>query len=377
MTTSIPNGMNHSPRPLNPIKQSPLAKQQRGAATLVLATTLLFLMTLIILHTSQVSIVEQRVSSNHYQRSQAFSTAQTGLTLTYETLDKTLIQRFNQPKNNHLVGNIPSNTLPDNSHQTVGTFHIDFKSITSNDNNRLRITSQGKSLDNLAVQRVEQIVDFTPYLKEMPSAALITYHQTNIGGNVHIINARFRQHIAVWAGGSINLSTHGPATLSTRDDQTDSIVEKDARLSELDQSTFFANFFSFSEDAVKHSTQQVDCPTTCNSAHLDHLTGTIWVHGNLTIDSQLKLGSPQHPVLLIIDGKLNINHARAHINGLVYTTTDWHNKNGAGKVTGMVIVRGTFSGNGHFTIEYDSDIIASLVKNQGRYLPIPGTWRDF
>jgi len=377
MTTSIPHLMNQSRRSLNAIKQSPLANQQRGAASLVLATTLLFLMTLVILHTSQVSVGEQRISSNHYRKSQAFSAAQTGLTLTYETLDKTLIKRFNQSQNNHLAGNIPTNTLSDNDHQAVGAFHIDFKSIAAVDNNRLRLTSQGKSLDNLAIQRIEQVVDFTPYLKKMPSAALITYHKTNIGGNMHIINARFRQHIAVWAGGSINLSSHGRASLSTRDDETDSIIEKDARLSKLDPPQFFTNFFSFSEDSVKHSIQQVHCPTLCNISHLQHLTGAIWIHGDLTIDSQIELGSVQHPVLLIIDGKLNINHPRAHINGLIYTTTNWYNNNGAGKVTGMVIVEGSFSGSGHLTIEYDSDIIASLEKNQGRYLPIPGTWRDF
>jgi len=373
MTTSIPHFMNHARRSLNTIKQSPLANQQRGAATLVLATTLLFLMTIIILQTSQVSLVEQRISNNHYQKSQAFSAAQTGLTLTYETLNKTQIQHFKPPQNNHSA----SNPLPDHSHQTAGTFHIDLKSITADDNNRLRLTSQGKSLDNLAIQRVEQIVDFTPYLKKIPSAALITYQQTNIGGNVHIINALFRQHIAIWAGDSINLTSHGAATLSTRDDETNNIYEKDTRLGNLDPLHFFSNFFSFPEESVKYSSHQVDCPTTCNSTHLDHLADTIWVHGNLTINSDIKLGSAQHPVLLIIDGKLSINHPRAHINGLIYTTTDWHNKNGAGKVTGMVIVKGTFSGHGHFTIEYDNDIIASLTKNQGRYLPIPGTWRDF
>lgn len=94
-----------------------------------------------------------------------------------------------------------------------------------------------------------------------------------------------------------------------------------------------------------------------------------------TINSNAVIGSPQNPVILIVDGDFKFN-GNATLCGVLYVIGNWSNSGGgSASIHGAAIVEGNMSSTGTPALNFSQNIqnlntITSLVK-------VLGTWRDF
>ncbi len=94
-----------------------------------------------------------------------------------------------------------------------------------------------------------------------------------------------------------------------------------------------------------------------------------------TINSNAVIGSPEKPVILIVEGNLKFN-GNATLYGVLYVIGNWSNSGGgSAAVNGAVIVEGNMSSTGTPALNFSKNLInlnslTSLVK-------VPGTWHDF
>jgi hypothetical protein len=129
-----------------------------------------------------------------------------------------------------------------------------------------------------------------------------------------------------------------------------------------------------------------DCGGGCDEADVASAVAAnpgrpIWISGDLDIDSAVTIGTPDEPVVLIVDGgNLSMTASAAIINGLVLVRpadpAGW-NVPTAGRVQGAVVVDGDVIGTGGaFEIEYRGDILKAVRARGGSYVMVPGAWRD-
>ena len=142
----------------------------------------------------------------------------------------------------------------------------------------------------------------------------------------------------------------------------------------------------------------VNCQSGCTDADLldnngNPLTGVIWINTcdnsgkncnkALNITSSFKLGTSAKPVLLIVDGNLEMQNSGASINGIVYTTQNFKNDNSgnAGSITGSLISEGNINITQNLTFNYDNTMMNAFENGQfaGQvmYTTVAGSWKDF
>ena len=102
-------------------------------------------------------------------------------------------------------------------------------------------------------------------------------------------------------------------------------------------------------------------------------TEPAFIAGNLVVTHDL--GSTGHPVLLVIDGSLDLQD-NARITGLVVLLHDWDNSMQAGSIRGSVIVDGNVSFDGIVSFNYDQAVLASVQQSTGYFYPVAGAWHD-
>jgi hypothetical protein len=96
----------------------------------------------------------------------------------------------------------------------------------------------------------------------------------------------------------------------------------------------------------------------------------------LKLETPIVLGTPEHPVLLVVDGPVDI-HAKAVIHGAVYvTSSSWTDSAGA-SIHGAVLVEGDLQATGATQISHNAALLLALHDHTGSYARVPGSWRDF
>jgi hypothetical protein len=108
----------------------------------------------------------------------------------------------------------------------------------------------------------------------------------------------------------------------------------------------------------------------------------LWLTGNLNIDSAGDIGSALDPVVIVVNGDLQFTTSGVTIFGVVYNRllpagdTDW-TTTGSGQVTGAVVAEGGVNGTGAVTVAYDADVIRLIRFNNGSFVRVPSSWRDY
>ncbi|MEM4724523.1 MAG: pilus assembly PilX N-terminal domain-containing protein [Candidatus Hadarchaeum sp.] len=359
-------------------------RAQSGMATIAVALILLFGISVITLFANRVVLFDIKMSSNQFSAGKAFQAAETGLEKIIASMqDMTWRSTYMQDANFNNNKTIVSDSLTG----TDMAFKVTIERVQNNSNLLLKLESLGCSEGCTPCNetcpskaKVVQYMRFKPYLSGAPSAPMTAKGNIQTGGNADIINQDpSTTGLTVHAGGG-NVQV-GSATLTTLPGTPPaaSIAKNDQTLSSLSDDQFFMEFFGDTKENVKNSADlRINCNGTCNTELSGHTGKLIYVTGNTQISSNLTIGSPTAPVVLIVDGELKIT-GNVQIHGIVYCTAIVWDNTGMGTVNiyGGAVAEGSFTGNGTPTITYDTGVLNKLNKEMGRYAKVLGTWRDF
>jgi hypothetical protein len=164
-----------------------------------------------------------------------------------------------------------------------------------------------------------------------------------------------------------------------------SAIGGDPSLAALSAAQMFTSVFRMSPAEYQQQPAAVivgDCAVTCSAklaqALQDHPGRPIWVDGDMSLESDVVLGSVAEPALIVAGGNVQFAAASIQINGLLYSrAADWTNAGGGATVQGAAVAEGHFSGAGAPTVNYDPDILRRLNIGSGSLVRVPGSWRDF
>jgi Tfp pilus assembly protein PilX len=236
---------------------------------------------------------------------------------------------------------------------------------------------------------VSVLVALKGALASAPAAAVTVRGDLDVGhavlrtANRDAASGGFTLHV----GGALTgtpLALHGPGGAppeSTVADEPDG-----GPLARLDSERLFTTIFGMGRDTyrLQPTTVVVDCAADCSARTLQHVArlnpGTmLWVDGTLRLDADVTLGTPEAPVVLVVDGDVEVTDADVRIHGLVVVTGSSWATSGATTVHGALVGQGdlAFAGTGTSTVDHDPGVLARLRLTQGSFTRVPGSWRDF
>lgn len=193
---------------------------------------------------------------------------------------------------------------------------------------------------------------------------------------------------------SLNLNTLAGNALGS----LDSAIRNDAALVPGDlggtvpvsaAERFFASVFNMGVTTARAQPAMLllgDCGGSCTGSDVQDAADAnpgrpIWIDGDLDVSADL--GSVAQPLVLIVNGQLDIS-AAATIHGLVVlrpvagTPVSWVLP-AQGRVRGAVIVDGDVTGGsagGTFEIDYDGELLRLARARTGSFVAVGGGWRD-
>jgi hypothetical protein len=118
-------------------------------------------------------------------------------------------------------------------------------------------------------------------------------------------------------------------------------------------------------------------------------SGIVWCQTGCNVGSNQVVGSPDHPVLLVIDGSARI---QGRVFGLIFLRNNTNgpadpatggaavlDMNAGAAVYGGIVVQGAVDkANGNAAVIYNGDILAALANDPSnmKYATLPGAWSD-
>ncbi len=237
-----------------------------------------------------------------------------------------------------------------------------------------------------AVARVEASLALLPGLASAPAAAL------TLRGSLDVGNAALGVHNADIASGAVALhagaqvqapllriGTAPGAAMST------AIVSQDARLTALSPAQLFVSYFGLERSSW---TQQpvvttLNCAGNCSAALEQAVLAAgsnpmIRIVGDLDLQGPLSLGTRQQPVLIVVDGAVQLRGAVA-LHGFLYASTlRWDGPTASGAlVRGALVSETGYQGDATPDLVYDAVVLATLRSRSGMFARVSGSWRDF
>jgi hypothetical protein len=396
--------------------------RQHGSATLLVSLLILVGATLIVMFSARTSLMEQRISGNEIRTKQASNAAQAGL-------DEALAYLTNGSRNeiepfsgnladgssyraafwdNSVALTLANNMCPDAPGTPNGYQAPPPRFVAGDPPVRVPfiIYSCGWSDDSAARQPMLITVQLQPPLPDNPPAPLIARGMVNTNGHARVLN--YYTSLTVWAGQSLAVSGDAGTTfirdpLAQPNTPTFSIADAtdgtlpgpsvenrfdfvgttvgnraglDVLMDDFDLgSRTPEEFFQAFMGATKQDFKNDDTTQIMNSSDLNGVKGRkIWVDGDVDISGNQVIGTPDEPVILVIDGTLRISGGPLFY-GLLYVTG---NMTGTGGIHffGSTIVEGNNDTKGTPRYIYDPYILGRL-NPLGPIAGIAGTWRDW
>jgi hypothetical protein len=237
-----------------------------------------------------------------------------------------------------------------------------------------------------AVAHVQVLLGLVPGLSTPPAAPLTVKGAVQAGdAQIGLFNADASSGGAtVHAGALVNAPSARLATVAGGAAAL-SAIESDAALAAATTDRFFAAFFGVDKalwqqhPGVAHLRCSGDCASALAQAIGSAATHRmVWIDGDAHIDGPLVLGTPQQPVIVIVNGSMTLG-AGVTLHGLLYATQlVWNDAvAGTAAVHGAAISEGNYQGSGAPDFVYDSAILASLKTGTGSFARLPGSWKDF
>ncbi|MBC7954809.1 MAG: hypothetical protein H7Y33_02920 [Cytophagales bacterium] len=374
-----------------------IPRNQRGAATVAITLMLAFVVLLTVTFANRSVLFEAKTSSNQYRAAQAHEAAEAGLDWALAQLNNSSPIGDDCLASNAAVA-VAFRERAITAMQAVCT-HIDsgwscrcaisgemnfdnaelafsIRTTATAQLGVLQVSSTGRSRN--ASTQVHALVGRLPGLDTLPAAAL------TVRG---VVTATFSVHhsdpatggLTAHSGGAIDTTTlrlvSTPGTPAAA-----SVAANDAALTQLTPQGLFASVFRMDKTTWRAQpvVREMDCESACDTSLNQAATtnSLFWLRGGLRLSTPIVLGTPQRPVLLVVDGPVEL-HASAVIHGVIYSThASWADTGGA-TLHGAVIVEGDLHANGSTHIHHDSTVLRGLHERSGSYARMPGGWRDF
>lgn len=370
---------------------------QCGAATVAITLMLAFVVLLTVTFANRSVLFEAKTSANQYRAAQAHEAAEAGLDWALAQLNNprpigddcqassaatalqfreraiSAMQAVCTERDGGWSCRCPTSGEPDAGSATL-SFTV--RGTEGAQPGLLQLNSTGRSRN--ASAHVHALVGRLPGLDTLPAAALTVRGSVTAAFAVHHVEPA-SGGLTVHSGGAIDtqalrlVSTPGtPAAAS--------VASNDAALAQLTPQGLFASVFRMDKATWRAQpvVRELACESACDGA-LSQAAATeslLWLRGGLRLTTPVVLGTPQRPVLLVVDGPVEL-HASAVIHGVIYSTqTSWADTAGAA-IHGAVIVEGDLHASGSTQIHHDSSVLQALHERSGSYARLPGGWRDF
>ncbi len=355
-----------------------------GAASLFLVTLLLMSAGLLVMYAARVTLTEQRLTANDVLAHEAHAAAQAGLEVAFAG-----IQRFDPADvafdtDGYFVIEGPAATLVNEARFATRLYN---HGLTPRDTALLRVESQGIASDGIGMRLMQQLVRRNPWLAHPPPAPLVVRGDVVLADDGILRNPS--RPYAIWSGGGV--VAPGAVLIEitgTAPCPNPGVCDSDARLAGLSPGAFFSNFFGHPAEDLRSEATVIPC-AVCDAEDLTgDMTGDpvgnqagndrpLWIEGDagaIVIEGGAT-GSPEAPVLLVIDGDLVIG-ADTTIHGLMHVRGNWLPGAGSLSVRGAVIIEGAVREPAGLVLEYDGEVLERLAI-RGPYARIAGSWSDF
>jgi Tfp pilus assembly protein PilX len=359
---------------------------QRGAITLFVSLIILIGIIAITGNGSRQAVLEQSSSASDRRAKEAFEAADAGVEKAITFLQANSATVAVDANNDGFIDAYSNPAITNASLVNGSKFSVTYSNSSPGNLDVLDVTSIGTSIDGSVTRTVRVSVVRIPTITSSVSAGIIAKNAVTMSGNSIVTNTVTNP--TIWSGGTTSLS--GSASTSGQNGVTSDknaingdVLQNDNNISSLSSQQFFMNFFNAPPDTVRNNADiHLTNPGSLNT--LDGISGkVIWVDqttGTAQLNSNVTIGSPTEPVVLIINGNLSGNfqlNGGATIYGVVYTTGDWLNSGGGtANIFGSAIVNGQYQSTGTPNITYEPAIIANIKKSLDIYTKIPGSWRD-
>lgn len=371
---------------INSFRNKQLANQ-KGAVTLVIAIILIVLSTLIIIFAANQGQMLDKLTGNLSRNMQAFEAAEAGMEFGINYLkvnNSSIIASATSGLISYSDANTNNISLANNS-----KFSVTFSNPVANNFNLITITSTGTSDDGTSTRIIKQNVQFGSLLSQPGNIPLTTKGSVSLAGNATITNMNSNSTInsssSVTMGGSSQTVTSSGG--STPNHLSTDITQNNSTLANTSQTDFFANYFGTTnitniQNKVGH--YYTNGSDTNYSSNLNGLTGTsIWIDqtgGTATINGSTTIGSLANPVLLIVNGPLNLS-GNVTIYGFIFVngTTGISTLSGNTQIVGGMATTDTLNITGSISLTFNNTVLQNLQKQSSMmyFAKVPGTWRDF
>jgi Tfp pilus assembly protein PilX len=160
------------------------------------------------------------------------------------------------------------------------------------------------------------------------------------------------------------------------------LVGNDVTLRNTTEDQMFATFFGMSKTSYKTlpSVKRITCPCTESTLTTAYAQGArqFWLDGNLEMNANITIGSETDPVLVVVDGTVEMR-GDLRLFGVFYSTAITWNNTGGGSalLQGAAISEGNYTGNGTPDYYYDPRVLTRLRYDLSSFVRVPGSWRDF
>jgi Tfp pilus assembly protein PilX len=407
-------------------------RQQRGAGALVAVVLLYAAMAFIVVFTNRNLIFEQKMSANQYRSTMAMEAAEAGLEWATTMLNKpgrvgtncrdgastdatfrNKYLTFNSTSKTWTVSapsaviaacttsqsgtewscNCPTaGTAPSVTAPAVGGYKPSFAvAFVTNSTTRSvdlvsygctsPITSSVCSGDGAATVRVTMAN--VSALATAPGAPLTARGSVSIGnaalgvqnGDPSTAGVTVNAGMGIDASNLRITSTPGTPPLTT-------LVGNDDSLRNSSEEQMFQTFFGQPKDTWRDSVADVRITCPCTETTIENALANnyrkLWLDGNLVTNSNSTLGSVNDPFILIVNGTIEMRGDIA-MYGVAYSTAMTWNNTGGGNalLVGAAISEGNYTGNGTPDYFYDPRVMNNLTDIPGRFVRVPGSWRDF
>ena len=416
-------------------------RHQRGAAALIVTMLLFFAMILAAVFVNRNLVFEQRTSANQYRSTQAFEAAEAGLEWALAQLNSnqrigadclpSADPAATSFRARYLSYSAAASTFAPLTWSNAGAatalqpscvrsgggwacscpasgqaaldapagsgaafaFTVQFQASTKPGVVRVAATGctdlagacrPGTTTSAGATARIEAVFGLFAGLRTPPAAALTTRGAVNADtAALGVHNADPESGIAIHAGAAIAASLvrlTPPAGAST----AGSLVSNDAALAGQSADQLFASFFGIDKARWKNQpvVTRLSCGG-CSAALADAIAAAganplLWIDGDLTLDGPLSLGSPQQPVVIVVNGAARLSGA-VRLHGLIYSSAlRWDATGGPGALLrGAAISETDYTGDAAPDLFYDRELLAALTGNTGTFTRVSGSWRDF
>ncbi|UXH80304.1 hypothetical protein [Roseateles amylovorans] len=102
----------------------------------------------------------------------------------------------------------------------------------------------------------------------------------------------------------------------------------------------------------------------------------LWVEGDLSLHEPLPASSIDAPLVLLVDGQLDI-WAAMHLTGLLYARNGiaWHPPAGTlSTLHGAMVTDADWAVADSVNLQHDPEVLQRISRQMGSYLPVPGGW---